>query len=158
LGSRGQSPHINGHWEISGRLEFASFCRNLLILFDPGAVLYLEGTATPRAIGEYLKERSVRSRFRIGGGTLLPTPEVFHLPLTSANLDGLVEALEAEPRAGVCTHVHVYRDETVLLQWFDASAGEEVKVAASVPEEALGRFCKAMGCTYQWDARPLRQK
>jgi hypothetical protein len=133
-------------WEFDAPQNFVEFLRALPALFDEQSVLYLEGTGTPRAVRVYLDSRRLTDMPRIRGGTLLPTPECFHLPITVDNMDGFSELLESVPDMGPPTHVHVYREGTVLLQWFDASAGEPAFLLAGFPRDELVQgFCAKVG-------------
>ena len=142
------------HWEITAPSSLAGLFRALPAVFEDEAILYLESNGTPAKIKRYLNERRSLSTLRIKGGTVLPTPEVFRLPLTAENVDGLAQLLESERNVGICTHVHVYRGDAVLLEWYDASAGDPVLIDSSVPERIISSLCATLGCEYHWKGDP----
>lgn len=137
-------------WEIDAPRDFAAFLRALPVLFSPPHwVLYFEEADTPPSIEAYLREHGTGSRTRIRGGTLLPTPEVFHLPLTTetvAELASLHETIQANLPP---THVHVYNDEGVALEWYDASAGDPIFLSEALDPERIAEFCERIGCSYR---------
>jgi len=137
-------------WEVDAPRDFAGFLRALPVLFDsPRWVLYLEGTDTPPLIETYLRQHGTGSGRRMPGGTLLPKPEVFHLPITTETVAELASLLESIPSNSPPTHVHVYGDEGVALEWYDASAGDPMHLSEPLDPERIAEFCERIGCSYR---------
>jgi len=137
-------------WEVGAPQDFAVFLRALPLLFSsPHWVLYLEAADTPPSIQTYLREHGTGSETRIPGGTLFPKPEVFHLPIAVETVVGLASLLESIPATSPPTHVHVYSDEGVALEWYDASAGDPLRLSESLDPERIAEFCERIGCSYR---------
>ena len=82
-------------------------------------------------------------------GTLWPKPLVDQLPATPENLRSLADLVEncAEPE--VALHIHVYRENEVLLQWYDAFTGDSMCLSSAIEEEALRTFCDQLSLKYR---------
>ena len=143
-------PHVQCPcWEVGAPRSFPAFLRSLAPLFPDNAVLYFEGGDTTPEIRSYLEARKAEEKFKIPGGTIWPSPETFHMPLTGANLEGLAALLEKKLVPDVCEHVHVYSGTVVLLQWYDASAGDPILISKGIPEERVKVFCDALHVAYR---------
>jgi hypothetical protein len=131
--------------KIDAPRQFFSFLRSLASLFGPDCVLYLEGGGTPPSVKSFLQEHKANENGRLPGGTLLPTPDVFHVSITPETMDGLASLLESEQEEGLPTHLHVYDSSGIALQWYDASAGDSILVRASLDGAKLAEFCETIG-------------
>ena len=70
--------------------------------------------------------------------------------VTHENLMELAEILESSAAHGVPTHVYVFHESVLLLQWSDASDGSSpFFVSSKVPEEKVREFCGLNNCQYQ---------
>ena len=135
-------------WRLSAPGDFLQFLRCLIDFLPDGSILRLEGCDTPPRVKAYLEERQVEPTLNICRGTLLPSPDVFHLPITKDNIAGLVSLLEQLPLTSVPTHLHAYRNTTILLQWYDASANAPLFISKQIPEECVRIFSSSLGCMY----------
>jgi hypothetical protein len=132
------------HWVLSSPKEFPPFLRALVDLLPEGAIAYLEGGHPPEDLASFLKERSIPEVSHMAMGTIWPRPRIFHVPATPENLLRLAEIAEhcAEPEVAI--HFHVYKDDQVLLQWYDAFAAP-MYVSKEIPEEKAREFCEKLG-------------
>jgi hypothetical protein len=132
------------HWIASSPKEFPAFFRALVDLVPEGAIAYLEGGSPPEDLESFLVEKSVPEVSHVAMGTIWPRPEIFHVPATPENLLRLAEIAEhcAEPEVAI--HFHVYKDNRILLQWFDAF-DNPVCISKEIPEEKIREFCKKLG-------------
>jgi hypothetical protein len=112
------------------------------------SVLVLESTATPKDLRDELLRRSIEPRLKIRPGTLLPTPSLFHLPLTQETGDWLADILEARAEPEVCTHLYVYNGDKVLLAWWDAP-DDPIVVSKAVAEGSIATLCASLGARYR---------
>jgi len=85
-------------WEISGVKGLPAFLRAVLNLVPSDSVLYLEDRYAPRKLRSYLQERVARN----------------------TNLEGLAELAERFAAPEVATHLHIYKEGDILLEWYDA--------------------------------------
>ncbi len=139
-------------WKVTCTEDFPLFLRAILDMAPCGSVLYLEsGGLPPNDVKTYLEARSAQGTFKIPGGTLLPTPKVFHMPLTRDNVDGLADLMHQYPTPIGSVHIHVYKDDTVLLVSYDAFL-DPFWIAGTIPEEKVKRLCQALGTDYEEDS------
>jgi len=130
---------------VSGTKDYPSFLRALVDLVPAGSVLYIEGGGTPPSdVKFYLEERSAQETFKIRRGTLLPTPKIFHIPITKENLDGLADLEGKYPTPIGSIHVHVYKDRKILLQSYDAFL-DPFYISKEIPQDKVKEFCNKIG-------------
>jgi hypothetical protein len=63
-------------------------------------------------------------------------PKVYFMRITEENLQGLASLSTAHAEPEVCSHLRVYRDETIILSWHDLP-GDAFYVASTINEAAL---------------------
>ena len=136
------------HWKLTSPKGFPAFLRALVDLVPEGAVFYLEGGSPLEELENFLKEESVSEISHLEMGTIWPRPKTFHVPATSEVLFRLADIAEhcAEPEVAI--HFHVYKDDRVLLQWFDAFS-IPIYVSKEIAEEKVRHFCNKLGIEYQ---------
>lgn len=139
----------DAHWEVSPAGSFPDLLRALPKLIPQDAILYIEGGRPPKDIKAYLDERCVPEVAHLQMGTIWPRPHVHHLPATSQNLDRLAELAAEHHIQEIACHIHVYRQNRVLLQWYDAFSGDPMYISEDIPEEALKQFCSELSLTYK---------
>jgi hypothetical protein len=132
--------------ELGGTRDVERFLRSLPLLVPEGGVAYFEGTGE-RHVAEYLRRASVPAPVPVARGTIWPRPDVYHVPLTVDSMEDLARFLEEHPHGYFCSHCHVYRGRTVLLQWHDAFFDDSMYLSPTLPEAVVDRFAQAAGIT-----------
>ena len=150
----GASLSLDTYWELSAPADAAAFVRRLPELLPEGTVLYLEGVIIASEVSDFLDARRSPTGLKIARGTILPRPQVYHLPMTDSNVAGLAELFERHASPEVCDHFHAYAGDTVFLQWHDAFFDDPLLLSSLIPEEKAKRFCDTLGCTYKWSTAP----
>jgi hypothetical protein len=107
-------------------------------------VVYFEDTAEAHA-AEFLQSQSIPAPIRLAVGTIWPRPDCYHVPLTTETMEAMSAFLEAHPAGFVCAHCHVYRDRTVLLEWYDAFMSVPLRVSRTLPIEVVEAFARSLG-------------
>ena len=133
-------------WVVTAPKDFSQFLLNVAQLLPPGSVLCIEACCSPRPVLDFLNARKVEPTIKLPRGTLLPRSEMFHLPVTEENLRQLDKVIAASDAGASPTHVQAYNGDSILLQWFDASAPDPIFVSKKIPENALREFCAKGGC------------
>ena len=136
-------------WSIDPTADGARFYRALSILTRPGAVLYVEDTCESE-VASVLRAHQVQNPTPVALGTVLPRPNRYHVAATPENLRGLAVLIEAHRMPLPAIHTHLYHDQEVLLEWYDAFTDDPIYVAATVPEGDVRRFAEALHCQYRW--------
>ena len=135
-------------WMVSSPKEFPGFLRALVDFVPAGSIAYLEGGSPPGELEAFLNQQSVPEVSHVEGGTIWPRPRIFHIPATAENLLGLAEIAEhcAEPEVAI--HFHVYRDNHVILQWFDAFL-DPMYISKEIAEDKVREFCARLSVEYE---------
>ena len=136
------------HWELSSPKDFSSFLRGLLVLFKDDAILYLEGGRPPEELKSFFDDHCLSEKTRIPHGTIWPRPKVFHLPITIENIDKLSELSDSCAEPQVAVHAHVYKNNKLLLQWYDAFA-DPMFISNEIKEHQINAFAEALQVNYK---------
>jgi hypothetical protein len=145
-GIRLDTTHL--YWEVSGRTDFPSLFEALSDLLPEDSVLYFEDGAPRGALLEYLEAQEVPERARVAYGTIWPRPRVLHLPATRNTMKRLAEMMKSRRPWELAIHFHVYRGQTVLLQWHDAFT-VPMLLSGELPEEKVKAFAERLGMSYK---------
>ena len=136
------------YWVMKGYHDFPLFLRNLPKLFPAGSVLYLEGVAISKDVQEFLKDRLPEKTAKLELGTVWPRPQTFHMVLTVQSVEGLARLAENHALPEMCDHLHVYKDDTVLLEAHDV-LDQCISLSGSLPEEQIKVLCGQLGAEYK---------
>jgi hypothetical protein len=137
-------------WEVSGETDFSALFKALTELLPQECLLYFEGGAPTGEIAEFLREQAVPERAHVACGTVWPRAAVFHVPATPEVLARLSGLMESRACPELAIHFHVYRGQTLLLQWHDAFT-QPMLLSGNFTEAEVKRFCERLGmtCTHQ---------
>ena len=47
----------------------------------------------------------------------------------------------------ICDHIHIYKNDEVLLEWFDAFS-KPLYISQKISEASIKDFCSKLGCEY----------
>ena len=133
-------------WEVDSPTTFSAVLRALRGWLPEDAILYIEGGSPGAQIGDFLTAHSVPERAHLAMGTIWPRPKVFHVPASPTTLTELAEVMEHH--AAPAIHFHVYRDRTILLQWYDAFC-DPILLIGSIPEDQVRVFADRVGETFR---------
>jgi len=125
-----------------------SFLTALYRLVPVDSVLYLEGGDTPKKIRSYLDERDAKKTCKVEMGTIWPRPDCFHMEITRKNLEDLAKLAENYATPQVVIHLHVYNNDEMLLQWYDAFF-DPLFVSKKVLEGDIKNFCNKLGAVFK---------
>ena len=137
-----------GYWELLGPKTFSELLRALDGWLPEGAILYFEGGSPDQEIERFMAAHAIPERAHLAMGTLWPRPKVFHVPATPATLTKLAELMEhhAEPEPAI--HFHVYRNDSVLLEWYDAFC-DPMCINGNLAEEQIRALADRLGTEYR---------
>jgi hypothetical protein len=131
-------------WELSGETDYALLLAALPELLPSDCVLYLEGGSPRGELLEFLTQHAVPERAHVACGTIWPRPKIFHVPATPQTLARLANLMESCAWPELSVHFHVYRDQTVLLEWHDVF-DQEMLLSATLPEPSVRAFAAKLG-------------
>ena len=133
-------------WKVSGVRTAEAFFRAVPLLVPDATHMFLEGSPDPdieALLAEAADEANYAAPVGRGGGG----PRKDHRFSVRASSELFVRlsqaaAHHAEPE--ICSHLHLYRGQEALVQWFDAFA-DPLLVSKSVARERVERFASAVG-------------
>ena len=138
---------ISESWHIAGVNDAEKFFRAVGAFLPEATHLYLEGVPA-KEIMALLSTYGATGDYQAPIGTLWSLPRSRRLGFTTspaffARLAEIATSL-AEPE--ICYHLHVYRSDEPLLQWFDAFS-DPLAVSRNVSRERVEQFCIETGGT-----------
>ena len=131
------------YWELDGADTFHEVFRALTGWLPESTILYFEGGSPDAEIEHFVAAHSVPEVAHVAMGTIWPRPRVFHVPASTANLTELARIMQRHAEPELAIHFHVYRGESVLLEWHDAFA-QPMLVSGSIPEEEVRVLAERM--------------
>jgi hypothetical protein len=137
-----------GYWELQGPKTFSELLRSLDGWLPEGAILYFEGGSPSREIEQFMAAHAIPERAHLAMGTIWPRPKVFHVPATPATLKELADLMERQAEPQPAIHFHVYRSDSVLLQWYDAFF-DPMQIRSTVAEENIRALADRFGTEYK---------
>ena len=135
-------------WEVSACSDMPLFLLTLIGIIPEDSVLYLEGGYPDEEINLYFEKQKISKPVKVELGTIWPRPICYHIPFTSDNIKTLANIIERHATPEVAIHIHVYKDNKVLLQWHDAFDCP-MYFAETVDEENIKIFCEKLSLKYK---------
>ncbi len=136
------------YWVIKGFRDFPIFIRSLSNLFPKDSVLYLEGSSIADDVQEFLEMRKSKETTKVAIGTIWPRPKAFHMKLTDENISGLATLAENHAGPEICDHLHVYKNNNVLLEAHDV--GDQcISLNGQLSEDQIKALCTKLGSEYK---------
>lgn len=135
-------------WEVSGPKDFPSLFRGLIGFLPEGSIMRFESGFPSGELATFFASNSKPKTIPIPKGTIWPRTQVFNVPATNENLLKLSEltAHYAEPEVAI--HFHIYLDDYVLIDWYDAF-DDPMYVSKKIPENKIATFCDSLFMTYK---------
>ena len=133
-------------WKVSGVRMAEEFFRAVVLLVPDATHMFLEGSPDPD-IEALLADAADEANYAAPVGTVWSWPQKnqrFSVRASSELFARLSEAASHHAEPEICTHVHFYRGQEALVQWFDAFS-DPLLVSKSVTRERVERFASAVG-------------
>ena len=140
-------------WKVQPVRDVSRFLQAIVGLVPCDSVLYLEGGNVPQRVRTYLKARSAEKTCKVEMGTIWPRPSRFHMAATQDNFWGLAELAEHCAAPEIAVHLHIYADERVMLEWYDAFGGYPLHISGEVSEQEVQAFCYELETVYEQETK-----
>jgi hypothetical protein len=141
-------PLRGGYWEVDSAPDLASLLRALDGWLPEGCVFCFEVGEPSAEVEAFMRRHAVPERAHVEMGTIWPRPRVFHVPAERDVLPALVALAEQHDGAELATHLHVYRDNEVLLSAFDLLS-QEMWLPLTTPEERVAALAARLGVAHR---------
>jgi len=132
------------YWEVEGPRSFTVLFVALRGWLPDGAVMCFEDGSPDAELRAFMAGYSLPKQSHVPIGTIWPKPLVFHVPASEAALVELARIMERHAEPELAIHFHVYRQETWLLQWYDAFSAP-LLLSGSIPREKVEVLACRMG-------------
>jgi hypothetical protein len=139
-------------WSIEGIRAAEGFFREVPSLLPEATVLYLEGSPAPDVL-EVLQLHSGPDEYHGPVGTIwsIPRDQRFSLRASPDLFARLARLAEGHAEPEICSHLHFYREDEPLANWYDAFDCPFF-VSRAIPRERVDSFCTALGVEVAPDA------
>ena len=134
-------------WEVTRPSDPAGFFEALGTLAPPEAILAVQDPMGPE-VRRFLTDRAAAHKTRVQAGTIWPRPTFFHVQCSPDNLKELAVLARRHSYPEMGIHLHVYQDDRVILEWYDAF-DTGLDISKRVDEESVRKFCEACGSSYK---------
>jgi hypothetical protein len=141
-------------WRISGVRSGEEFFRAILPMVPDATRVFLEGAPATDVLALVAPHvDDVPYAAPVGTFWSWPRNRRITLRASPTLLTELARAAACHAEPEICTHLHVYRGDEPLVQWFDAF-DDPILVSKTVPREAVQRFCDEVGGVLSDGAAP----
>ena len=133
-------------WKVSGIRTAEAFFRAVPLLVPDATNMFLEGSPDPDIVA-LLSDAADDTNYAAPVGTLWSWPQKnqrFSVRASSEFFERLAEAASHHAEPEVCDHVHFYRGQEALAQWFDAFS-DPLLVSKSIARADVEQFASAVG-------------
>jgi len=135
-------------WEVWGKTDFPSLLGALPDLLPEECVLYFEDGSPNGELLDFLQQHQIPERAHVAYGTIWPKPAVFHVPAARETMSRLVELMRSRAYPELAIHFHVYRHQTVLLEWHDAFS-QRMLLSGELPDQKVRTFAERLRMSYK---------
>jgi hypothetical protein len=148
--------HEANSWAISGIRSAEKFFLAIAQLVPEATHVFLEGSPDADVVA-LLSVHAASREYFARAGTFWSWPrrnQRFSLCASFTLFSALAEAASRHAEPEICDHLHVYRDDQPLVEWFDAFL-DPVLISKAVPRVRVEQFCSAVdGVLSDATARP----
>ena len=133
-------------WIITGIKSAEAFFRNVHLLVPGATHMFLEGSPDWDIV-TLLSDAADDTNYAAPAGTIWSWPQKnrrFSVRASPELFQRLADAAVHHAEPEVCDHVHFYRGQEVLAQWFDAFS-VPLLVSTSVARADVEQFALAVG-------------
>jgi hypothetical protein len=132
-------------WQVSGVSDASAFFRAIPALVPQATHMFLEGTPA-RGIVAIISADLDAIPYCAPVWTLWSWPRNgrFAVRTSPPMFARLGDAAEHHAQPEVCDHLHFYRNEEPLVQWFDAFH-DPLWISKAIPRERVQMFCSELG-------------
>jgi hypothetical protein len=136
------------YWKVDGPETFEEMFNALKGWVPEDAILYFEDGSPDAEIIKFMSTHAVPEVSHVAIGTIWPRPKMFHVPATKGVLTELTKIMEHHAEPELAIHFHIYRNDTVLLEWHDAFS-QPMLISGAIPEEKIKIFADKIGKNYK---------
>lgn len=136
-------------WVVQGLKNPVAFFRHLSVLIGEDSILYFEGCDLDPEVAQFYEKNRASNAVCVTRDTIFPIPEIFHVAMTPAVIDGVTELLSRHPVEVCFAHVKAYREERLMFTFHDAFDGSALLITDHIPEERIRAFSSALGALYR---------
>ena len=136
------------YWEVQGPKTFRDLFVAIRGWFPEDAILYFEGGYEGSEIHDFMVKYAIKERTHIALGTIWPRPKVFHVPATDVILTELIGIAEHHAEPELAVHFHIYRNDTVLLEWHDAF-DQPMLINGEITVDQIKALCGKFGTNFK---------
>lgn len=135
-------------WELSIPKDFPSLFRGLIGFLPENSIMRFESLSASGELKSFFLSNSIPEKVPIPKGTIWPKTQVFNIPATDDNLLKLSELTKHYAEPEVAAHFHIYLDDYVLIDWYDAF-DDPMYVSKKIPEEKISNLCNSLSIRYK---------
>jgi hypothetical protein len=133
-------------WKVSGITTAGKFFRAVSLLVPDATHMLLEGSPHPEIEALWI-DAADRADYAAPVGTIWSWPQKerrFSIPASSDLFIRLADVAAVHSEDEICSHLHFYRGQEALVQWFDAFS-VPLLVSKAVAREVVETFASAVG-------------
>lgn len=133
-------PSESHPWTVCAPSELHRFFEAITELVPTRSVLYLENSYC-EDVTRFLGENRWDGTDRVPADTFWPSPTLHYIEISSERMRELSSLTKGHQDNRICSHIKVFHDKQMLLEWHDADGGNEFQISKVIPEAKVRAFC-----------------
>ena len=134
---------LTNAWEISppcSPTEYPLYIQSLSIVLPDNATLYLVASSpSPDTLHFFERDLSIQPLLK---KSFLSKSFVFLFPPSEYYLQRFSTFISNQEPNEICDNIHAFRDQEVLMTWYDAFFAEPLCLSITISEEKIRSFCQ----------------
>lgn len=131
-------------WVIEDLKNPVTFFEHLPDLLPSDSILYVEGTSIDPELQAFYSSHHAHNAVDVVRDTIFPAPDIYHFTFSSDVCTALRQFAEKHPVSALFNHLKAYRGRSLLFTFHDAFGGW-LLISEHLPDDAVARFCHALG-------------
>jgi len=134
---------VENCYSISGNVDSIKFFKGLNDYFQDATTLFVEGDSIAKEVMSLYKKQIQEGDYLPRAGTTFPKSTKLRCRYSSAFMNELALIAENHAEPELCDHLHIYKDNSPILEWMDAFS-DEISISKIIPEEIVNKFSNAI--------------
>jgi len=134
---------MENYYRISKKVDSAKFFKGLSIHFRDVTTLFIEGDSIAKDVLILYKKNIQEGEYLPRAGTIFPKSTKLRCKYSVEFMNELALMAENHAEPEMCDHLHLYKDNNLILEWMDAFS-DEILISKTISEEVVKQFSAAI--------------
>ena len=134
---------MESYYTITEQTDSSKFFKGLSQYFQDATTLFIEGDSIAKKVMDLYKKNIQEGSYLPRAGTIFPKSTKLRCKYSPEFMNELALIAENHAEPELCDHLHLYKNNELLVEWMDAFS-DEILVSKAVPKEIVDQFSVAI--------------